>query len=77
MAVLPILEVFKTHSNGERTSFLRFGHIHTRRLHIMTFDYGGIYIAMQRILSVMDPVMVILFGSIAHGGCSRTAIWIC
>ena len=37
----------------------------------MTFDYGAIDIAVQRILSVMDPAKVILFGSAARGEASE------
>lgn len=36
----------------------------------MAFDYGKIDIAMQRMLSVIDPVKVILFGSAVRGEAS-------
>lgn len=37
----------------------------------MAFDYVKIDIAMQNLLSVMDPVKVILFGSAARGEASE------
>lgn len=37
----------------------------------MTFDYGKIDIAMHNMLSVMNPVKVILFGSAARGEASE------
>ena len=37
----------------------------------MVFDYGKIDIAMQKLLSVMDPTKVILFGSAARGEASE------
>ena len=36
----------------------------------MNFDYGRIDVAMQKMLSVMTPVKVILFGSAARGEAS-------
>lgn len=37
----------------------------------MAFDYGKIDVALQNMLSVMDPVKVILFGSAARGEASE------